>query len=240
MRSHSWRGNARPTRAEINAAFKAYDVLYSPLSPVTGEMETEMTTANDTAIATVSKGEMEQSQSTALEEVRREETTLATLSADEFREIMDATKAMELSFVEYTSLTKLLEMTAAKEVYARLNIPPAFNKQVERKGGVLPMPFWVTDAVTIRIRNKQAKAGEDPEKTVHVFCMEDVDGLQYYPMLAVNSSRDKIAEGFSRNRLIGRRGRFGPVVIAEVPTGQPQPARVFKPLPGFKPEWTQA
>ncbi len=93
-------------------------------------------------------------------------------------------------------------------------------------------PLYITDVVTINIKDQNAKPGENPEKPVHLFRFETEDHVDYLVMLGINSVRDRIARAFNLNRLIGKRVTVGPVKINQMPT-KLQPAWVFDKLPGF-------
>lgn len=215
MRSHVRRDTARPTRREINAAFKAYDVLYAPL-PLIGK-ETDMPKANVTETATATdiprEGELMRAQPQSVESVAgsHESMSLANLSEAAIAEAIEAIRELQISFTAFTPAEKLAAMN---------------------------LSLFITDIVTIRIKAKANDKDRDADgmKPVHVFKLETGDGIEYAAMFGLNPWRDRVATGFTKAAIAGIGVRVGPVRIEKKDTGNMQPAWIFAPQTGFRTE----
>lgn len=137
-------------------------------------------------------------------------TALAVVNDDAIAAAIESARELELSFEQFIPIDELQGMD---------------------------VPLMITDAVTITIPNKGAKPGEPQEKPVHVFRFEVADGeakgMEHFSMFGINGPRDRIAQAFAANRLIGRRITVGPVKLGQRETNFPNPAWIFVKQPGF-------
>lgn len=129
-------------------------------------------------------------------------------------EAIESARAMEMSFVTYTKPEQIFEMS---------------------QQGVR---FMITDVVTVNINDPENKNGTG-QKAVHVFKLEtigDTDGgMEYFTMLGVNPVRDRIADGFMKNRLLGIKLTAGPIKFGQVKVARwPSPAWTLESVKGFK------
>ncbi len=130
-------------------------------------------------------------------------------------EAIEAAQAMEMSFVTYTKPEQIFAMS---------------NDGAR---------FMITDVVTVNINDTDPKA-QNPTKAVHVFKLETIEppesaGMEYFTMLGTNPVRDRIADGFFKNRLLGIRLTAGPVKFGQVKVNKwPSPAWTLESVKGFK------
>ena len=129
-------------------------------------------------------------------------------------EAIEAAQAMEMSFVTYTKPEQIFAMS---------------------ENGVR---FMITDVVTVNINDTDPKA-TSPTKAVHVFKLEALGaeggGMEYFTMLGTNPVRDRIADGFFKNRLLGIRLTAGPVKFGQVKVQKwPSPAWTLESVKGFR------
>lgn len=69
-----------------------------------------------------------------------------------------------------------------------------------------------------------------------VFALEFPQGDVQVIMQSDTRFRRELAETFQLARALGGKARFGPYLMIEKDTGQPQPALIFEKQPGFKAE----
>jgi hypothetical protein len=130
-------------------------------------------------------------------------------------EAIEAAQAMEMSFVTYTKPEQIFAMS---QDGAR---------------------FMITDVVTVNINDTDPKA-TSPTKAVHVFKLETIEpaessGMEYFTMLGTNPVRDRIADGFFKNRLLGIRLTAGPVKFGQIKVAKwPSPAWTLESVKGFR------
>lgn len=199
----------RPSRKEIDAAHKAYSILFAPLPK---EKEITMPKIDKTQTATTGQ-ELATREAAPLARDTEHEGTgggheLALLDPDVLRQLNDAVRELELGFSH----------VAPKKVYERAGV-----------GVQKSEAFTIIDAIATEIPSDD----RSEMKPVFVFALQMESGDVLTMMQGYNSVRAKWAQPFMLARAAGMSATAGPLKIGTRPA-KINDAFTFEVQKGFR------